>query len=149
MILYERASCRVSPVIALAAGLLALLSVPSWTFATPGAPISPRQETAPAQAVSAPLPSSSQVVDDRDDEDDSDADAMDDDDDDGDKAAEKDAKKSEKSKSAKGKLDIDLDVSDIEKQVEAALGPDFEKKMEAWAEKFAKEIEEKFGEHSD
>ena len=64
MILYERASCRVSPAIALAAGLLALLSVPCWTFATPGAPISPRQETAPAQAVSAPLLSPSQASDD-------------------------------------------------------------------------------------
>ena len=39
--------------------------------------------------------------------------------------------------------------SGIEKQIEAALGPDFEKKIEAWAEKFGKEIEEKFGDNSE
>ena len=38
---------------------------------------------------------------------------------------------------------------DIDKQIESALGPDFEKKIEAWAEKFAKEMEEKFGENSE
>ena len=38
MILYERSSCRVSPPVLLAVGLLAALALPSWTFATPSAP---------------------------------------------------------------------------------------------------------------
>ena len=58
-------------------------------------------------------------------------------------------KKSSKSKAEKKDLDIDLDLSGIEKQIESALGPDFEKKIEAWAEKFSKEIEEKFGDNSE
>ena len=34
MILHERSSCRISPPVLLAVGLLAVLSLPSWTFAT-------------------------------------------------------------------------------------------------------------------
>jgi beta-lactamase regulating signal transducer with metallopeptidase domain len=157
MILYGRAACRVSTPILVAVGLLAVLSLPSWTFAEPSALIGPRQDATPARAVSSPHPSASQIVDDRDDDDDDD-DAMDDDADDDDqedakssrdKAAAKVKEESQESKSEKGDVDIDVDVSGIEKQIESALGPDFEEKIEEWAEKFSKDIEEKFGENSE
>ena len=44
MILYERATCRVSPPVLLAAALLALLALPSWTFATAERRGRPRQD---------------------------------------------------------------------------------------------------------
>ena len=44
MILRDRVSCGVSPLILLTAGLLALLALPSWTHATPSALIAPDQE---------------------------------------------------------------------------------------------------------
>lgn len=156
MILYGRASCRVSTPILLTVGLLAVLSLPSWTFATPSALIRPRQDSTSDRAVSSPHPSASQIVEDRDD--DRDDETMDDDADDHDQedakssrdeAAAKVKEKSQKSKSGKKDIDIDLDLSGIEKQVEAALGPDFEKKIEEWAEKFSKDIEEKFGDNSE
>ena len=84
MILYDRVSCRVSPPVMLAVGLLALLSLPSWTSATPSALIGPRQDETPAQAVSSPHSSASQVVDDKDDDDRDDASDKDADDDDDD-----------------------------------------------------------------
>ena len=59
MILHERASCRVSPPILLAVGLLAALALPSWTFATPSGLVEPRQDSTSAQAVSSAGPSSS------------------------------------------------------------------------------------------
>jgi len=154
MILYERSSCRISPPVLLAAGLLALLSLPSWTFATPGAPTGPGQDPPPSRAVASPHPAASPVVDDKDADDDRDEDAMDDDADEDDqpaarssrdKAPAQDKEKSRKPKSAKGDVDIEVDLSSIEQ----ALGPDFEKKIEAWAEKFSKDIEEKFGENSE
>jgi beta-lactamase regulating signal transducer with metallopeptidase domain len=158
MILRDRVSCGVSPLILLSAGLLALLALPSWTHATPSALIAPDQEAsvAPAQAPSGP--STSQVADDEDDEDDDAMDADEDEDDDDDqktaerpkgKAAGSAKKKPSKPKAEKKDLDIDLDLSGIEKQIESALGPDFEKKIEAWAEKFGKEMEEKFGDNSE
>jgi len=161
MILYERSSCRVSPPVLLAVGLLALLSLPSWTFATSSALIGPVQDAAPTRGLSSQHPAAGQDVDDKDDDDDRDDDAMDDNDaDDDDQAAakssrdkaaakEKDKEKARKPKAAKGDGDVDLDLSGIEKEIESALGPDFEKKIEAWAEKFSKEIEEKFGENSE
>ncbi len=146
MILHERASCRVSPPILLAVGLLAALSLPSWTFATPSGPVVPGQDSASAQAVSSPRPSSSTVVDDKDDDDRDDAEAIDDADDDDKDAkgaradsAAKDKEKSKTSKSAKGDVDVDIDLN--------LSG--FEKNIEAWAEKFSKEIEEKFGDNSE
>ena len=150
MILYERSCCRTSPFILLAAGLLVLLSLPSWTFATPGALIAPCQETTPAGALASSNPAASPVVDDKDDDDDRDDDAMDDDDQpaaesSSDKAPAKNKEKSRKSKSGKADFDIDVDLSSIEQ----TLGPDFEKKIEAWADKFSKEIEQKFGENSE
>jgi beta-lactamase regulating signal transducer with metallopeptidase domain len=87
-----------------------------------------------------------------DDDDDDKADA-DDDDDDKDKDADRDRKQSsarkhssgrDESSKSKGK-DRDDDVEDVEVDIKAALGPDFEKKMEA----FGKEMEKKFGEHSE
>ena len=163
MILRDRVSCGVSPLILLSAGLLALLALPSWTHATPSALIAPDQEASVTPALAASGPSASQIADDADDDaDDDDDDAMDeddDDDDDGKKTAERPKGKvagSAKKKSTKPKaekkdldLDIDLDLSGIEKQIESALGPDFEKKIEAWAEKFSKEIESKLGDNSE
>ncbi len=157
MILYERSSCRISPPVLLAAGLLALLALPSWTFATPGAPTRLPQDTQPARVVSSPHPAASPVVDDKDDDDDRDDEAKDNDVDDDDQAAAgssrdkaaKDKEKSQQAKPAKEDGGVDLDLSSIEKQIESALGPDFEKKIEAWAEKFSKEIEEKFGDNSE
>ena len=161
MILRDRVSCGVSPLILLSAGLLALLALPSWTHATPSALIAPDQKTSVTPAPASSDPSASQIADDEDDDDDGDDDAMDDDDDadddDDQKAAEKPKgkaassakKKSSKSKAEKKDIDIDLELSGIEKQIESALGPDFEKKIEAWAEKFSKEIEEKFGDNSE
>ncbi len=149
MILYERSSCRISPPVLLAVGLLALLSLPSWTFATPGPPIGPAQDAPPARVVSSPHPAASPVVADKDDDDDRDVAATDDNARSArDKAAAKLKEKSRK-KAAKEGSDAGLDPSGIEKQIEAALGPDFEKKIEAWAEKFSNEIEEKFGDNSE
>jgi beta-lactamase regulating signal transducer with metallopeptidase domain len=178
MILRDRVPCRISPSILLAACLLALLALPSWTLATPSALIVPEPESSAALASPSASPASNQVVADKDDGDDDDDDAMDEDDDakakadaddddaDDDDADDDDDQKAEKSRdraagSQKGKskkpkgdkqdldVDIDVDVSGIEKQIESALGPDFEKKIEQWAEKFAKEMESKFGENSE
>jgi hypothetical protein len=157
MILYERASCRVSPLVLLTVGMLSMIALPSWSFATAGAPIRSRQDATSDQAVSRPHPPDSQVVRHNDDDDDRDSDARDNDADDDDEDAKKsrdDAEEQEqeekrKPKAEKEDVDVELDLSDIGKRIEAALGPDFEKKIEAWAEKFSKEIEEKFGENSE
>jgi hypothetical protein len=174
MILRDRVSCRTSPLVLLAAALLALLALPSWTLARPTAIRLPdRGEPAASLDLLSDDPPASQVSDDDADDEDDDAADADDDSDDGDndaaeaddddddaKASEKakgNAKRSqkEKAKEHKGKkaekddIDVDVDVSGIEKQIEAALGPDFEKKIEQWAEKFGKDIEEKFGDNSE
>ncbi len=156
MILHENDSCRVAPLAMVAAGLLALLAVPSWTFAT--TETAQREAAARTKSVAASQTSTAPVADDVDDDEDGDDDAIDNDADDDDrhdakksqdKAGAKDDKKPHKSKPAKGDMDIDEEVGDIEKHVEAALGPDFDKKIEAWAEKFSHDIEEKFGENSE
>jgi hypothetical protein len=139
---------------------LVLLAVPSWTSANSAAIIltDQKKETPTATAPSPDL-APTQIDDDEDDDgDDDDRDDADDDDDDqkenkSGKAPkhEKEHAKSQKAAKAKGEVDIDVDtdLKDIGKRVEETLGPDFEKKIEAWAERFAKQIEDKFGEGSD
>jgi beta-lactamase regulating signal transducer with metallopeptidase domain len=152
MILRDRVSCQISPFFLIAVGLVALLVAPAWTHATPAAIIGPAQPSSSNVAASPDKPPGSEI-DDEDDEDGDDEDAVDSDDDDDDKndADESDSKKakSKESKSKKGDIDLDVDLSGIEDKIKSALGPDFEKKIEDWAEKFAKEMESKFGENSE
>ena len=160
MILRDRISCGVSPLILLTAGLLALLALPSWTHATPSALIAPYQEASvtpapaafrdPPQARSLTMKTTMKMttltttpwtttmmttmirkpLKSR-------------------KGKPPKKKKNRPSRRLRKRTDIDLDLSGIEKQIESALGPDFEKKIEAWAEKFSKDIEEKFGDNSE
>ncbi|WP_165234089.1 M56 family metallopeptidase [Aquisphaera insulae] len=157
----DPSACRIAPVPLAAACLLGLLALPSWSLAKPVVP-------PPAFAAEAERPQPPDAAED----DDADADAAiavaqdDDDDDDDDKDKDKDddraklkkdkekARAAEKSE-AKGDDDDDDDkdadefAEKIEKSVEEALGPDFEKKMEAWGEKFGAEMEKQFGDGSE
>ncbi len=147
MILRDHVSCRVSPLTLLAACLLALLALPSWTVGKGVALAVPDPEPSSAIKQAADDPPASQVA-----EDDGDHDNDADDDQksaDKEKAARKDpARVKSKDRHEKNELDIDVELSDLETKIEKALGPDFEKRIEAWAEKFAREMEQKFGEHS-
>jgi beta-lactamase regulating signal transducer with metallopeptidase domain len=149
MILRDRVSCRVSPLFLLAACLMALLALPSWTIARPTTLIVPDQKQPAVRDLSSDDPPASQIREKEGDDDDDDA--MDDDDDGDDDDDQKSAEKhrGRDSKSKERSRGEDADPSGIEKQIEGALGPDFEKKIEEWAEKFAKEIEAKFGENSE
>ncbi|MDR3618916.1 MAG: M56 family metallopeptidase [Paludisphaera borealis] len=120
MILRDQTTCRPSPLALMGVCVLSLAALPSWTLAT----------TPPATPVrSASL-------------------AFDDDDDKKKDKDDKDDKKKDKDESKKSfdfDFDIDVDTSDIEKSLESAFGPDFEKSIEDWAEK----LEEKLGDGSD
>jgi hypothetical protein len=147
MILRDRVSCRASTLSLLAACLLALLALPSWTLARPTALIVPDRE--PPALLGSPTddPPASQIGDDEDDGDDDDAATDDDNDDDDQKSIEKQrGRERRREKRSRGE---DADTPGVEKEIESALGPDFEKKIEHWAEKFAKEMEAKFGESSE
>ena len=160
MILRDHVPCRVSPLTLAAACLLALLALPSWTLARPSAQ-TPADESSPlAFKQTAKDMAPSQVRDADQDQDDDDA-AIDDDADDDDAPKSKNAQsdkdkapasrrhESKDLRNKKDKAKADADDPDIEKEIESALGPDFEKKIEAWAEKFSKEIESKFGDNSE
>ena len=161
MILHDYVPCRLSPFGLLAAGLLALFALPSWSAAKPVAD-DPEAALAPApRATTVDQASTASVVDDVDDaDDDDDNDDADDDDDDDQPAARKakaraeakakakaDAKAKAKQKAKEHKVEGagDRDVSKIEKEIESKFGPDFEKRMEELGEKIGKEMEEKFG----
>jgi beta-lactamase regulating signal transducer with metallopeptidase domain len=156
MILHDRVPCRVSPFVLLAAIVLVLLALPSWSAATAPAAES-SAATAPALATAADAGSLVSLAVDDDDDDDDDAD--DDDDDDDDARAKQKAKRDEarakrdearakrdeaRAKAAKAKAKAKSagknDESDIEAKADK-FGSDFEKKMEA----FGKEMEDKFG----
>jgi beta-lactamase regulating signal transducer with metallopeptidase domain len=123
MILNDHVPYRLSPSGLLAACLLLVSAVPSWS------------------AISATVA--------RDQMSDVEVSSVAGEDDDGDDAVTR-SKKGDadaKAKSSKADRDLDVDVSAIEKEIDARFGPgsDFEKKMEA----FGKEMEAKFGDGSD
>jgi beta-lactamase regulating signal transducer with metallopeptidase domain len=154
MILRDHVPCRVSPLTLLVAGLMALLALPTWTLARPASLIATDRDEKASQVTPAHDAPAPQIGDDKDDADDDDADDdADDDDQKGEarKGKSKDSRESEADelKEKKEKLDLDKELSGLDKKIESALGPDFEKKIEAWAEKFAGEIEAKFGDDSE
>ncbi len=160
MILRDQVACRTPASGLLAAALLTLLALPSWTLAEP---TRPAPEPAPAAGPVLDEPAAPAEVADRDDDDDKDDDAQaarKKAAEDRAKAAEDRAKAAadrakerakaakvraeEKAKAKRGKSGDAKEV-EIEMRVEKALGPDFEKKMEA----LGKEMEAKFGPGSD
>jgi len=169
MILHDHVPCRPSPLSILAACLLALFALPSWSAAQPASPGSEDELASPLVAQTDDQAAAS-IMDDDDDEktvsrtddddDDDDADDDDDDDDDDQKAAVKAKRKADaakakadakaKAKAAaklKGKgseLEIEADLSRIEKEIEAKLAP-LEKEIEAKLAPLEKEIEAKLG----
>ena len=175
MILQDRGSCRISLPVLLVAGLFTVLALPSWTTAKPAALLSAEEASAAVMLPSLPGPPSDQIDDDddkdedsvaevKDDDDDKDKDGDDDDNDDNDEDDDDQKAKSsgnrnhgqrekgeEDSKNAKesGDIDVNVDIEGIAKKVEGLLGPDFEKNIQAWAEKLAHEMESKFGDNSE
>ncbi len=172
MILRESVPYRLSPAVLLAAALLIVFSLPSWS-----APSATDPTPAPALTIAAPAPSANPAAtrdddpdddDDADDDDDNDDDddADDDDDDDDDKAAvarrraeararvearaKARAEAREKSREARARARAASpggrkDKGDGADDIAARFGPEFEKKME----RLGKEIEAKFGPGSD
>ncbi len=171
MILHDHVPCRPSPLSILAACLLALFALPSWSAAQPASP-DPADQLA--------LPSVSQTDDQaatsiKDDDDDEKTVSRTDDDDDADddqKAAVKAKRKADAAKAnaeakaaaklrAKGsESEIEADLSRIEKEIEAKLaplekeieaklGPEFEKRMAELGAKIGKEIGAKLGSGSE
>ncbi len=131
MILSERVPCRVSPVGLLAAGLMLIVALPSWSAA---------KWNGPAQ-VAANIPAAADPFATADDQDDKDA-----------VTSKSKAKEKSKAKAAAAKDQADKDAYDaaaiekaIKEKLAEALGPDFEKKME----KLGAEIEHTFGPGSD
>ncbi|APW59432.1 M56 family metallopeptidase [Paludisphaera borealis] len=144
MILRDQTTCRPSPLALMGVCVLSLAALPSWTLAT-------TPTATPARSASLAF------------DDDNGHDKKKDKDD---KDAKKKKDKDESKKSFDFDFDIDVDTSDIEKSLESAFGPDFEKSIEDWAEKleeklgdgsdfaekmeaFGEEMEKKFGEGSD
>jgi beta-lactamase regulating signal transducer with metallopeptidase domain len=158
MILHERVPFRLSPMALLAAALLVLFALPSWS-ATVVPAGDPTDGPAPATLAPPADPAcTSAVVDDDDDDDDDDADDdddVDDDDDDDDSAVIAKAKKAEaKAKKAKAKAEAKEKArksraegkkGDSDDDSDEKPDPEFEKKMEALGEKIGKEMEAKFG----
>ena len=157
MILHDHVSCRLSPLALLAACLLALFALPSWSTAKPVA-ISNGAMPVLSPGPSVRPDSGATIADDDDDDDDSaiakaradlkkaeanlkkiEADA---------KKAKADAKKA-KNEAKEKKGDVEFDFSKlgetIEKAVEGNFGPDFEKKMEELGETIEKAVEGNFG----
>ena len=137
MILRDRVSHRASMRGIIAAMVLALLALPSWTHAHPA-----RVEVGKASTTAtAPDPGFAPVVDE------AGTAAIDDrdDDDDDPKPAKKSKTAKAKKPTTKSKKAADDDDDDREARLKEALGPDFEKKMEALGEKIGKEMERKFG----
>jgi len=170
MILHDHVPCRPSPLSVLAACLLALFALPSWSAAKPASP-GPEDELASVSADQTRGQAATSTMDDDDDEktvsradddnDDDDNDADDDDDDDDDqKAAVKAKRKAEaaaakaeakakakaaaKRKAKGAEVEIEADLSRIEKEIEAKLAP-IEKEIEAKLAPLGKEIEAKLG----
>ncbi len=143
MILHEHATLRVSPMAMLAAGLMIIASLPSGILASTD---EPRRVEASARAGS---PESSELAERGEpDEDKAAALAPDDDDEDGPGSAQgKDVAKSRtkpaKSNSARAETKGDHEAEDIDKQIESALGPDFEKKLAEILEKLSRDIKQK------
>jgi beta-lactamase regulating signal transducer with metallopeptidase domain len=168
MILHGDGSCRLSPRALLAACLLVLLALPSWTTAKSFAgPTGARIATAVAQSGKSVFLTS---VTDADHDEDDDASVA---------KAKADLKKAEallkkaladaekktvakksqadaekakgQAKKSKGNVDVEVDFDFsklgemIEKEIGGKFGPEFEKKMEEFGEKLEKEIEGKFG----
>ncbi|QEH31634.1 Regulatory protein BlaR1 [Aquisphaera giovannonii] len=153
----DPSACRITPLPLAAACLLGLLALPSWSLAKP---------VEPAAALAAQPPDAAAAAVEEDEPSDEDASIAfaDDDDDDDDKDKEKHKPKAqarpekhEKQEKHEAKEEDDDDKDDeaeafaaeVEKTVEEALGPDFEKDMEAWGEKLGKEMEERFGDGSE
>ncbi len=163
LILHNHVPCRLSPLALLAACLLLLFAVPSWSK---GEPASVREDVLATVSVTTAAGENSVADDDdadddvdddkklarkdKDDDDDDDADDDDDEDDEG-NSDDDDAKarSKEKAKIKAGKSERELEElgEKIGKEMEAKFGPgsEFEKKMEA----FGKEMEAKFGEDSE
>jgi beta-lactamase regulating signal transducer with metallopeptidase domain len=140
MILRDRVAHNASRTGILAATLLAVVSLPSWTLAEPTraevvrasvTSSSPDPELAPTLIEQAAI-----VADD-------------DDDDDAPKTSKKQTATKTKKTEAKTKARATSKSDDPEARVKEVLGPDFEKKMEALGEKIGKEMEQKFGPGSD
>jgi bla regulator protein blaR1 len=164
MILHDHVPCRPSPLSVLAACLLALFALPSWSAAQRATTV-PEDELALALVAQTDHQATLSVVDDDEkvvirttDDDDDDDDADDDDDDQ--KAAAKAKRKAKeakakaaakarakataKRKARKSELEIEHDLSRIEKEIEAKLAP-LEKEIEAKLAPLEKEIEAKLG----
>jgi len=151
MILSDRVSARPSLATMFAAALLAALAVPSWTMAKSAAPES--GSGLPSATVSL-----TSLTDDDDDDDEKEQAKVKEQKERAEKAekrakaraeaAEKRAKakakkgeKKEKAETREEKTEVRVEEKVIEKSVEDAFGPEFEKKMEA----FGAEMEKKFG----
>ncbi len=161
MILHDHVPCRPSPLSILAACLLALFALPSWSAAQPASP-GLDDDLASRLAAQTDDQTTTFIMDDDDDEktvgrtddDDDDDDADDDDDDDDQKSAVKAKRKADAAKAkakakaaAKAKAkgsELEADLSRIEKEIEAKLAP-LEKEIEAKLAPLEKEIEAKLG----
>ena len=136
MILHNPGERRVSTPGLLAAFLLAILAIPSWTLAGPAS-----ADDAPAKPTAAPAVRHNRVapmvLDDDDDTDDAEEEG--DDDDDADHPGRKAAKK--------GMKEVDGKLNDLDRQMKEKFGPgsEFARKMEA----FGKEMVDNFGPGSD
>jgi beta-lactamase regulating signal transducer with metallopeptidase domain len=126
MILNERVPCRLPVLGFLAAALLFLLALPAWLVAAPA----PRASGPEARLGALPDPAAAQDP----------ARDEDEDDDEDDDAEDADVDKDD---------DDPIDEEELEQEIKKALGPDFEKKMQAIGEKIGKEMEAKFGPGSD
>lgn len=137
MILHERVANRRERIAVLMAALFALLALPGWLSAKVIAARAETEFVSNADLGSANIDDpDDDEDDDADDEDDTDdEDADDDEDDDEDDADDDD--------------DDDDAEAKIKQKLEKALGPDFEKRMEAMGERIAKQMEAKFGAGSD
>ncbi len=171
MILHDHVPCRPSRLSILAACLLALFALPSWSAAQPASP-GPKDELASPSVAQTDDQAATLMMDDDDDQKTVSRTNDDDDDDDDQKAALKAKRKADAAKAkakaraaaklkAKGsELEIDADLArieqeieaklaPIEKEIEAKLGPEFEKRMAKLGEKIGKEIGAKLGSGSE
>jgi bla regulator protein BlaR1 len=128
MILRERVSHHASATGLLAAALLAVLSMPSWTLADPARAVNPASN-GPIPALRPAFERPDSLV-------------ADDDDDDDDQAAKKAKAKAAKAKAkTKTKAKASDEGDEPKARSKEVPGPELEKKMEA----FGKEMEKKFG----
>jgi bla regulator protein BlaR1 len=162
LILHNHVPCRLSPLGLLAACLLLLFAVPSWSKAQLASACEDMLATASDAATTSELSVMYCVADDEADndkkivkkeEDDGDDDEADDDDEDDDNNDANDddddspSRLKQKAKAKKSEQEVDVDLTALEKELKRKFGPDsdFEKKVEELGEKIGREMEAKFG----